>query len=542
MPEINTVRSIISTLVKTKPVDLKCINTADLRYLKEDVCEFSGTKKTIGSLSPQKIAERVLKNKFKNEKSIDYNGRRQRFPDTAVNGLIELCKRDKELVLYLVAQKAPHGLKGYPDYGRFCYDNIKELVDLSAVNKPFLIELVSAKTANNRPAHSVNHIVNLMEFSKMEPETAKKLADIIFPENIVSNMINLHNTNPKNYKKIMETGVFDLIKEGKISPKVLDNVGENQFLSPRILDDIKKIKENKSPVKALAGDIDINNISKYVKDGEVFEHKSIVYVNDNGTPLKLSMTKEKFEELFPLVDSSGIQQSCIGDCWLVSFLDSLMEKPKGRAIVYNSIRQDGKDIIVQFKDSKKSIRFKNGELHPDKDQTLKGAKGLQFIEQAFAIHRGNNYTKGALETDALKVLSSNKDILSELDDGKIGEAYDAIVADRLTFKIFLKELYAFAKDSFLRRDNPLKLIDRYANDKNYLLQFYTKEAEFSGRAESCLNRKYNLYSEHAYTIKGYDKTKDTVYISNPWNTEIVTEVPVEKLLEYAYRIIPFKLK
>lgn len=95
MPEINTVRSIISTLVKTKPVDLKCINTADLRYLKEDVCEFSGTKKTIGSLSPQKIAERVLKRKFKNEKSIDYNGQRQRFPDTAVNGLIELCKRDK---------------------------------------------------------------------------------------------------------------------------------------------------------------------------------------------------------------------------------------------------------------------------------------------------------------------------------------------------------------------------------------------------------------------------------------------------------------
>lgn len=541
MPEIKTVQSIIKTLVTTKPVNLENINVADLRYLKEDVCEFSGVRRLI---KPKKFIDRVLIKKLKNETVSDFGGYRPRFEKNEIDGLLELCKRDKELVLNLVERKAPHYLRGYPQQGRFHYEDIKEFVDLSANDKTFLLDLVNAKSPNNEPAHGARYIKNLLKLSKVDQNTAKKIADMSIPEKVVKNMLDLLETNSKNYRDIIETGLFDLVKEGKVSAEMLDGIGKHKFLSEKVLSNLHKIRNNKSAVEILPKEAAIENISKYVKNGEVCEHNSIIYVNDNGKPVQLNMTKEKFEELFPLLDSSYMRQGDIGDCWLISFLDSIMDKPKGRVTLYNSLRQDGNDIIVKFNGSKKSIRFKNGELNPNKDQIVQGAKGLQFIEQAFAVHRGNNYTKGFAETDGLKALSSNKYIVFQLDSGYPAEAYDAIIADKLTVKKMIKELFSTVRDDLFRKNKHVDFINKYANDNNYALQFQMHDKTRPWNPvirEGIIDFEYDLRAQHAYSLKGYDKTTGNAYISNPWNTEIVTEIPVGKLLEYTNSIVPLKL-
>ena len=54
----------------------------------------------------------------------------------------------------------------------------------------------------------------------------------------------------------------------------------------------------------------------------------------------------------------------------------------------------------------------------------------------------------------------------------------------------------------------------------------------SSSSESLLNDVYDLYSQHGYSIKAYNPKIKTVTISNPWNTAIETEIPIDELIKY----------
>lgn len=51
-------------------------------------------------------------------------------------------------------------------------------------------------------------------------------------------------------------------------------------------------------------------------------------------------------------------------------------------------------------------------------------------------------------------------------------------------------------------------------------------------AESMLSDQYDLFSSHAYAIKGYNEATDMVYISNPWQGSTIIEVPMNELIKY----------
>ena len=153
-------------------------------------------------------------------------------------------------------------------------------------------------------------------------------------------------------------------------------------------------------------------------------------------PIKLS--REKFLELF---DYNGLYQTYqgnIGDCWLVSAINGMMESPNGRAKIYQMFEQEGNDILVKMSGLKQknllqelfssskvkpddyceyTIRFKDGLIYDgEKTQGLRGAAALQMIEQAFALQRlgrnsfvhkqlnENNITEYAQFTNIDKVL------------------------------------------------------------------------------------------------------------------------------------------
>ena len=50
--------------------------------------------------------------------------------------------------------------------------------------------------------------------------------------------------------------------------------------------------------------------------------------------------------------------------------------------------------------------------------------------------------------------------------------------------------------------------------------------------DNAIDKKYDLYDNHAYSIKGYDPTSGMVYITNPWHTSVITEIPIYDLIKY----------
>ena len=69
-----------------------------------------------------------------------------------------------------------------------------------------------------------------------------------------------------------------------------------------------------------------------------------------------------------------------------------------------------------------------------------------------------------------------------------------------------------------------ELIISTANDPNTLTFFSTKYIE--GGDRKWLAPEYDLVGNHAYSIKGFNEETGIVYITNPWHTSIITEVPL----------------
>ena len=55
-------------------------------------------------------------------------------------------------------------------------------------------------------------------------------------------------------------------------------------------------------------------------------------------------------------------------------------------------------------------------------------------------------------------------------------------------------------------------------------------------SESSILKEYNLVSNHAYTIVGYDETTGIVKICNPHCAGVVTDIPIEVLSKYVNSI------
>ena len=84
--------------------------------------------------------------------------------------------------------------------------------------------------------------------------------------------------------------------------------------------------------------------------------------------------------------------------------------------------------------------------------------------------------------------------------------------------------------SLENREKMIDLIIKTANDKNVMTFFTTRRN--SGSHDNAIAKQYDLYDNHAYSIKGYDINTGMVYITNPWHTSVITEVPIYELIKY----------
>lgn len=350
---------------------------------------------------------------------------------------------------------------------------------------------------------------------------------VLSQKSMSQKLFDLKQTNPKRFNKLVESGALDLVKEGKLPIRMFDFVDSNSLFTNKFLTGIKKLKNGETNVLSLPRDIELSNISKYVEKGNVCEVNGKLYVNDNGKPVSINMSKEKFEELFPAT-TTFVQQGQVADCWLVSALDNMMDKPDGRTAIYQLFRQEGNDIYIKFPNATKEIKFTNGQVVNANGHQLKGAPGLQLVEQSYSVHRSLREAQNYAQGTSITKMSGFTDIekqMRRLDGGWSEELF----ADVFGNKAISGQIEIYNPSDSKKMVNILK---KYANDENCFINVATKYVDGESFWENMIDNNYNIFSRHAYSLKGYNAQNNSFIISNPWNTGLAIEIPSDKFKEY----------
>ena len=105
----------------------------------------------------------------------------------------------------------------------------------------------------------------------------------------------------------------------------------------------------------------------------------------------LSISKDKYMELFPPVERFSVMQSKeVGDCWLLATLDSIYSNPKTRSIILSVFQENengGIDInFGEFKNNNE-ITIKNADKYTA--QRVFSPKGFACIEEALEQKRAH---------------------------------------------------------------------------------------------------------------------------------------------------------
>lgn len=148
-----------------------------------------------------------------------------------------------------------------------------------------------------------------------------------------------------------------------------------------------------------------------------------------------------------------------------------------------------------------------------------------MFEQAYAVHRFRYservYNEGMNVTD-ISTFTDIEELMERLSGGWQYEAIKDIFGQDITTDHYGVNLE--------NKETMVNLIKQTANDPEIMTFFTTRE--YSGSHDNAISKEYDLYDNHAYSIKGYDKASGTVYITNPWHTSVITEVPIYELIKY----------
>lgn len=414
---------------------------------------------------------------------------------------------------------------------------------------------------NSYSVHELNNLVKTKDDSLIlnallkEKNVSKDTSELTVPEDYTYNSSDILNILKSDKAKKY---ILDRLNKGKsFSKSDLKKLDENLFIEPNLykletkrdlshtIEDISLNDKNGKPFseEEIKQHFESNlELRQKIPEGEVANINGHLYVNEGNTITKLNMSKETFENLFPINKRHEIRQGSIGDCWLVAAMGALMDNPNGRAAIYKMFSEDGKDILVKFPNVKESIRFKNGKLnnlapisiyYQNKKLKIgfgsahvKASMGLRMLEQAYSIHRHDGYKDANITDKSIQDIFFMNKQMKNLESGKQTEAISNILGK---YNVTIKEkTYASAKEY-------MELLEEGFKDPNSIITFSTDNVLGD-------NPKYDLVSQHAYRVVGYDKTKGTISISNPWHNNQVYEIPVTEWLNHIKNVSVIKLK
>ena len=266
-----------------------------------------------------------------------------------------------------------------------------------------------------------------------------------------------------------------------------------------------------------------------IKNGMTFGCADMTYVNNNGKLEALNMTPELFNEFFPPhMPKTAKQGERLGDCWLVSTINGLMQKPNGRIAIYRKFGQDWSNMYVKLPDN--DVFFPESKiLESKKHYQLSGPKGLQMLEQAIALDKGGSFTKNFHQ--AADVLGFHN-IMKFLDGGSQTSAL-WLINPKLKPKVVGLE----------KTNKQMSLIKKHANKDNYFLGIMTTKDQEEQEVLNQFGKSFSgeLMPMHAFNIAGYDKVSNTVKIQDPMIPEDLICMPADELKKYPFTLTVCKL-
>lgn len=168
---------------------------------------------------------------------------------------------------------------------------------------------------------------------------------------------------------------------------------EHRLVSRRVEDALN----GKTLITDMPTGANIRDISRYVPDGEICAvgtgKNQKLYINDNGTPVELNISREKFEELFPPLGTATFYQPGHQVCTIQANMNSMLESAGGRVQLFSMFEQNGDDIIINLRGGKAPVRFSGGKpvninLKEHGANIFGGdAQGLEMLQQALLVDR-----------------------------------------------------------------------------------------------------------------------------------------------------------
>ena len=347
--------------------------------------------------------------------------------------------------------------------------------------------------------------------SQIYKETYEPLNNALKDTNysyIIDSVIDTRLNNPEQYQKLVDSKILDLVKEKKISPRILANT--NKDFTPEVYSDVQKLLNGESLIKKFDSTKDILHKTTA---GDVVSVKGKMYINNDGKLEPWNMTEEKFNELFPLVDRFSTKQGK-DDCYFISVLNSLYQNPKTRGNYYKMFEQKGDDILVTipaYKNYLGTVKFPKGEIETSW-QNADAAKNVQMLERTYA--------RTAVRTSKETPIGQNPITTDDL-----GYLQDRISAGHPE-NVF-RELYPSATQ------NPQKVItdkaqitsalENYAQNPRYIITHgYLREGRETG---------------HAISVKYYDPKTQTVTLTDPEEAGVQKTESLKDFLSTAWGII-----
>ena len=261
----------------------------------------------------------------------------------------------------------------------------------------------------------------------------------------------------------------------------------------------------------------------HIKNGETIGICSNLFINNNGTLDRLNMTPTKYHDLFPKNKSAlATQNKTLGNCWLISTLNGLMQKTKGKIAVLKTFGQDYDDMYIKL--PAKSVRFPDTKLALAENEHLQGSKGLQMQEEAFALKRIKTAT---LNVSEMTSNSNAPSFLTSLNGGTPTEALHQYLPE-------VKPTLIEKEDKNTQKE----ILKKYANDENVFLGLMTNPNPKDPK------KRFGeiLIPKHSYTVLAYDKKAKVIKLQDPYKPELPVRVSFERLMKFPFSLILAKFK